>query len=118
VIGGRGRAGADADADAMIFPEASVLYALSLAGVHGLHPEDISGDRGKSGDRTLRHRLDHRLYSTGLLGGAVASNASWCDAVCQAYGYPGTFSLQLWTNTGHTACGSTRTRSPCARGRP
>jgi hypothetical protein len=36
-----------------------------------------------------------------LLGAAVANNVSWCDAVCQAHGYPGTFSSRLWTSTGH-----------------
>jgi hypothetical protein len=37
----------------------------------------------------------------GLLGAAVANNASWCDAVCRSHGYPGTFSSRLWTSKGH-----------------
>lgn len=41
------------------------------------------------------------MNSTGLLGAAVANNASWCDAVCRAHGHPGTFSSRLWTSTAH-----------------
>lgn len=41
------------------------------------------------------------MRSTGLLGAAVVNNASWCDAVCRAHGYPGTFSSRLWTSTAH-----------------
>jgi hypothetical protein len=37
----------------------------------------------------------------GLLGAAVANNASWCEAVCWTHGYPGTFGSRLWTSTGH-----------------
>jgi hypothetical protein len=37
----------------------------------------------------------------GLLGAAVANNASWCDAVCRSHGYPGTFTSRLRTNTRH-----------------
>jgi hypothetical protein len=41
------------------------------------------------------------MHSTRLLGAAVVNNASWCDAVCRAHGYPGTFSSRLWTSTAH-----------------
>jgi hypothetical protein len=41
------------------------------------------------------------MHSAGLLGAAVANNASWCDAVCRSHGYPGTFSSRLWTSTRH-----------------
>jgi hypothetical protein len=41
------------------------------------------------------------VHSVGLLGAAVAGNASWCDAVCRSHGYPGTFSSRLWTSTRH-----------------
>lgn len=41
------------------------------------------------------------MHSTGLLGAAVANNASWCDAVCRSHGYPGTFSTHLWASTRH-----------------
>lgn len=37
----------------------------------------------------------------GLLGAAVANNASWCDAVCRSHGYPRAFSSRLWTCTRH-----------------
>ena len=48
-----------------------------------------------------RPGFDSRVHSMGLLGAAVASNASWCDAVCRSHGYPGTFSSRLWTSTWH-----------------
>jgi hypothetical protein len=41
------------------------------------------------------------MRSTGLLGAAVANNASWCDAVCRSHGYPGAFSSQLWSSPRH-----------------
>ncbi|HVT68801.1 MAG TPA: hypothetical protein VHF26_13705 [Trebonia sp.] len=37
----------------------------------------------------------------GLLAAAVANNADWCDAVCRAHGYPGTFGSRLWSSTRH-----------------
>ena len=49
----------------------------------------------------LRPGFDHLVHSPGLLGAAVANNASWCDAVCRSHGYPGTFGSRLWTSTGH-----------------
>jgi hypothetical protein len=41
------------------------------------------------------------MHSTGLLGAAVANNASWCDAVCRSHGYPGAFSSRLWSSPRH-----------------
>jgi hypothetical protein len=41
------------------------------------------------------------MHSTGVLGAAVANNASWCDAVCRSHGYPGTFSAGLWSSARH-----------------
>ena len=41
------------------------------------------------------------MQGMGLLGAAVANNASWCDAVCRGQGYPGTFSSRLWSSTRH-----------------
>ena len=41
------------------------------------------------------------MHSMGLLGAAVANNASWCDAVCRSHGYPGAFSSRLWSSTRH-----------------
>ena len=41
------------------------------------------------------------MHSTGLLGAAVANNASWCDAVCRSHGYPGAFSSRLWSSPEH-----------------
>jgi hypothetical protein len=37
----------------------------------------------------------------GLLGAAVANNASWCDAVCRSHGYPGTFGPRVWSSPRH-----------------
>lgn len=41
------------------------------------------------------------MHVTGLLGAAVANNASWCDAVCRSHGYPGAFSSHLWSSPRH-----------------
>jgi len=41
------------------------------------------------------------MRSMGLLGAAVANNASWCDAVCRSHGYPGAFSSRLWSSPRH-----------------
>jgi hypothetical protein len=41
------------------------------------------------------------MHSSRLLDAAVASNASWCDAVCGSHGHPGTFNARLWSSTRH-----------------
>ena len=41
------------------------------------------------------------MHSVGLLGAAVANNASWCDAVCRSHGHPGVFSSRLWSSPRH-----------------
>jgi len=41
------------------------------------------------------------MHSMGLLGAAVANNASWCDAVCRSHGYPGALSSRLWSSPRH-----------------
>ena len=41
------------------------------------------------------------MHNMGLLGAAVAGNASWCDAVCREHGYPGTFGTRVWASPGH-----------------
>jgi hypothetical protein len=53
------------------------------------------------GDRPRSWRLDQRVDREALLGAAVASNASWCDAVCRSHGFPGTSGPRVWISAGH-----------------
>jgi hypothetical protein len=41
------------------------------------------------------------MQGIGLLGSAVANNASWCEAVCRSHGFSGAFSSRLWTSARH-----------------
>lgn len=55
----------------------------------------------KRGDRSSQRCFDRHVDGMGLLGAAVANNASWCDAVCRSHGFPGTFGPRLWRSTRH-----------------